>query len=120
MIARIFFTLLFITLGSQAWAQTVPPLPLVFPAQLGSAGGPYVAGEYSEGKWAVWRYLRNGKLYNYVTCELPGYVTIHPDTRGMTPIQTARAYWIANVTVDCATDPRMAGLYMTAMDAIKP
>jgi hypothetical protein len=118
---KVLFAILFIIFGQQAWAQTAPPVPLVAPAQLGSAvGGPYVAGEYSEDKWAVYRYVRNGRPYTYVICELPGYVTIHPDTRHMTPIQAARAYLVANVTTDCATDPRMAGLYMTAMDAIKP
>lgn len=115
MIARIFFTLLFIIIGPRVWAQTAPPVPPVFPAQLGSAGSPFKAGMGGSGGYLVWNYTRSGVTKAYTVCWLHDYSVIHPPTIGLTPIQTARAYWVANVTRNCETDPELRDLWESAM-----
>lgn len=119
MIARIFFTLLFIVLGPRAWAQTVTPVPPAMPAQLGSTGGPFKIGQAEEGRWLAWRYTINGATHIYVLCAEPAYEVVAPDTTGFTPIRTARAYWSANVTFDCKDHPTMRWLVLDAVRAFR-
>lgn len=88
-----------------------PALPPAWPKQLGGTGTFAIVGEVPEGKWAAWDYTQKGKTLTYVVCSLKDYGVIHPDTRGMTTLQSAKAYFAANVTEDCATSPRMAPIY---------
>jgi len=115
----IVFTILFWIFGPQAVGQTAPPVPPVMPAQLGSTGSAFKAGSAHEGVWLAWRYTVNGVGHQYTLCATHDYQVIHPDTTGMTPIRTARAYWTANVTFDCKSTFEMRNLLLDATRAFE-
>ncbi len=108
-----------LSLACAAGAQTTPPVPPVFPAQLGSAGSTFKAGAIPEGKWLAWAHTVNGERFIYVVCAQHDYMLTHPDTTGMTPIRAARAYWVANVGTNCRTDPAMRPMWLAAWRAMQ-
>jgi hypothetical protein len=94
-------------------------MPPVFPAQIGSSGSVFKAGQVAEGKWLAWSHTIGGETRYYAVCARHDYVIVHPDTTGMTPIRTARAYWAANVVLDCKTDPALRPMWLAAMQALR-
>lgn len=101
--------------ASASIAQTAPPVPPVFPIQAGSVGTGFRVGAVPAGNWIGWKYQQRNMTHTYVACALTGYEIIHPDTSNLTPLESARAYWRANVQVDCSTEPSMATIYADAM-----
>ncbi len=117
---HILFTILFLIFGPQAAAQSIPG-PAVLPAQLEGAGSPYKQGETPEGYWLAWNHTRGTTTTLYVVCMKRGYQIVHPETSQLkTPNAVLRAYWQANATRDCKTDPELRPMFDAAKAAFKP
>jgi len=92
-------------------------LPPCWPKQLGSTGSSYRVGNTEDGNWIGWICVVNGVQKPFGVWAMHEYQVIHPITTGLTTIQTARAYFQANVTNP--DDPRMERLRAAMVEGLK-
>jgi hypothetical protein len=86
-------------------AGTFAKEPPCWPKQMGSTGSNFKQGETPLGYWIGWTCQIKGAPSLFGFMWKKDYAIRHPDVKGMTPIQTAKAYYALNVRDDFSLDP---------------
>lgn len=92
-----------------AHAQAAPPC---WPKQIGGTGSDYKTGDTADGTWLGWTCTAKGHTGAVGVWAVKGWGIpnmTRPDTKGLTGVKAAKAFWEANVRP--SNDPRHARLY---------